>query len=163
MKEKIIKIKTNGYSTGFQLFNSGSFQLPCALTSLGSIHISLSHHGFVFADVTSCQLKGCAWTCIYSYPVPVAGQKGVIYTTFPLSLCHTSHCQVCSQCPALPWILHFHLITSFIAAISRWWIDDFFFFFFVLFVSLLNAKTYTYTPLKKPSLSRSPPILPSQS
>lgn len=118
--------------------------------------------GFVFSEVTSCQLKGCAWTCIYSYPVPVAGQNGVIYTTFPLSVCHTSHCQVCSRCPALPWILHFHLITSFIAAISRWWVDDFFF-FFVLFVSLLNAKTHTHTPLKKPSFSGSPPILPSQS
>lgn len=49
MEEKIIKMKTNGYSaTGFQLLNSGSFQLPCALTSLGYIHMSLSHHEGMF-------------------------------------------------------------------------------------------------------------------
>lgn len=49
MKEKIIKIKINGYSaTGIQLLNRGSFQLPSALTSLGYIHMNLSHQGHVF-------------------------------------------------------------------------------------------------------------------
>lgn len=70
MKEKIIKIKINGYSaTGIQLLNRGSFQLPSALTSLGYIHMNLSHKGMCFKKfppVSQRAVTGPAYILILS-------------------------------------------------------------------------------------------------
>lgn len=96
----------------------------------------------------------CLVLCIFLTCPSCKKKWGNLYHFSSLSLSHTSHCHVCSRCPALLWILYFRLITSFIAAIGRWWVVScfiFFLFFLVLLESLLKAETYTHTKQKTTS------------